>query len=178
MKREINLGDIVKVLKGQFADKIGTVVGMQVFNGDYADPYYEVEMQCEVPDMDKSRDTLIGPNNTIGGLNADELEVIYPTSLKQRLIPKDYLNQILALQEKNAILECECRRFTDWVINFTRDCRSAAVQFENEYLTLAAQRMVVNLRPKTAEEKEAEKKVLRDAVNEAFNKTIGKELKK
>ena len=178
MKREINLGDIVKVLKGQFADKIGTVVGMQVFNGDYADTYYEVEMQCEVPEMYKSRDTLNGQNNTIGGLNADELEVIYPTSLKQRSILRDYLNQILALQEKNAILECECRRFTDWVINFTRDCRSVALHFDNEYLTLAAQKMVVNLRPKTAEEKEAERKKFSDAVNDAFNKTIGTELKK
>lgn len=178
MKREINLGDIVKVLKGQFVDKIGTVVGMQVYDGDYADPYYEVEMQCEVPDKYKYRDTLISPNNTIGGLSADELEVTHPFFPKQRLIPKDYLNQILALQEKKAILECECRRFTDWVINFTRDCRSVALHFDNEYLTLAAQKMVVNLRPKTAEEKEAEKKVLRDAVNEAFNKTIGTELKK
>lgn len=175
MKREINLGDIVKVLKGRFVYKIGTVVGMQVLNGDYADPYYEVEMQCEVPDMYKSRDTLIGPNNTIGGLNADELEVIYPTSLKQRLIPKDYLNQILALQEKNAILECECRRFADYVLNCVHNGRAVTCQYENEYLSVAVREIAANLRPKTAEEKEAEKKVLQDAIDEAFNKTIGKE---
>lgn len=180
MKQEINLGDAVKVLDGVFKDKTGVVVGKIALGNDFDDPYYEVEMQCEVPDKYKCRKTLIGSNNVIGGVSAEELEVVCPRNSQQsqRLMPKVYINQLCALQAKLTTLECECLRFTDWVINFTRDCRSVAIHFDNEYLTLAAQKMVVNLRPKTAEEKEAEKKVSRDAVNEAFNKTIGKELKK
>ena len=179
-QQEINLGDAVKVLDGLFKDKTGVVVGKIAVGNDFDDPYYEVEMQCEVPDKYKCRKTLIGSNNVIAGVSAEELEVVCPRNSQQsqRLIPKDYINQLYALQEKLTTLECECLRFTEWVINFTRDCRSVAVHFDNEYLTLAAQKMVVNLRPKTAEEKEAEKRVLRDAANEAFNKAIGRDLKK
>lgn len=180
MKQEIKLGDTVKVLEGQFKYETGIVVGINTYDKDFDDPYYEVEMQCEVPDKYKCRKTLIGSNNVIGGVSAEELEVVCPRNSQQsqRLIPKDYLNQLLALQAKLTTLQCECKRFAYWVMNLTHDCRSVAIQFEDEYLDMAARKMAANLRSKTAEEKEAEKQVLRDAVNEAFNKTIGKELKK
>lgn len=87
---EIKLGDKVEVLHGVYKGKTGTIVGMMVLDQDYTDPYYEVEMGCEVPEKYKCRKTLIGSNNVIGGVSADELEVISPTSQKPRIIPKDY----------------------------------------------------------------------------------------
>ena len=88
------------------------------------------------------------------------------------------LTKVLALQEKYTTLQCECMRFADWVVNLTRDCHSVAIRFDDEYLDMAARQIAGNLRPKTAEEKEAERKKFSDAVNDAFNKTIGTELKK
>lgn len=88
------------------------------------------------------------------------------------------IQSLLELQGKYTTLQCECKRFADWVMNLTRDCRSVAIQFEDEYLDMAARQIAGNLRPKTAEEKEAERKKFSDAVNDAFNKTIGTELKK
>lgn len=88
------------------------------------------------------------------------------------------IQELLELQEKYTTLQCECMRFADWVLNMSHDRCAIAIKFDNEYLDMAAREMAANLRSKTAEEKEAEKKVLRDVVNEAFNKTIGKELKK
>lgn len=88
------------------------------------------------------------------------------------------IHELLELQEKYTTLQCECKRFADWVMNLTRDCHSVAIQFEDEHLDMAARQIAGNLRPKTAEEKEAERKKFSDAVNDAFNKTIGTELKK
>ena len=88
------------------------------------------------------------------------------------------MHELLELQEKYTTLQCECMRFTDWVMNLTRDCHSVAIHFDDEYIDLAARKIAENLRPKTAEEKEAERKKFSDAVNDAFNKTIGTELKK
>lgn len=88
------------------------------------------------------------------------------------------LTKVLALQEKYTTLQCECMRFADWVVNLTRDCHSVAIRFDDEYLDMAARQIAGNLRPKTAEEKEAERKKFSDTVNDAFNKTIGTELKK
>lgn len=179
MKQEIKLGDIVKVSKGKFAGKTGHIVGISAYDNDFTDPYYEVYMYCEVPEGYRCRKTLINANHVIGGLSADELEVLYSAkSQQQRLVPKDYLKQILDLQEKYTTLNCECLRFADWVLNLTRDCHSVAIHFDDEYIDLAARKIAENLRPKTAEEKEAERKMFSDAVNDAFNKTIGNELKK
>lgn len=75
--QEVKIGDVVKVLRGQFAGETGVVVGMIACFGDYTDPYYEVNMDCEVPDKYKCRkNTLAQPNNVIGGLSAYEFEVI------------------------------------------------------------------------------------------------------
>lgn len=157
----LKLGDIVKVSKGKFAGKTGHVVGISAYGNDFTDPYYEVYMYCEVPEEYRCRKTLINANqinanHVIGGLSTDELEVIYSAkSQQQRLVPKDYLRQILDLQEKYTTLNCECRRFTDWVLNYLRDCRAMAIQFDDEYLNLASREIYSHLRPKTAEEKEA-----------------------
>ena len=149
---ELKLGDIVKVSKGKFARKTGHVVGISAYGNDFTDPYYDVYMYCEVPEEYRCRKTLINANHVIGGLSADELEVIYSAeSQQQRLAPKDYLKQILDLQEKYTTLDCECRRFTDWVLNYLRDCRAMAIQFDNEYLNLASREIYSHLRPKTAE---------------------------
>lgn len=174
--QEVKLGDVVKVLVGQFAGETGIIVGISVCHNDYTDLYYEVDMNCEVPEKYKCRKTLITPNNVVGGVSAHEFKVLSPFNRqqKQRLIPKDYFNQILALQEKYVMLECECRRFTDWVINYARDTRAIAVESDNDSLNWAAREICLNLRPKTSEEKEAEKKALKDAVDRVFNNTIGR----
>lgn len=156
---ELKLGDTVKVLKGKFAGQTGHVVGISAYGNDFTDPYYEVQLYCVVPEEYKCRKPLIGNNNVIGGLSADELEVIYSAESQQpRLAPKDYLRQILDLQEKYTALNSECLRFADWVLNYSRDCRAMAIHFDNEYLNLASREIYSHLRPKTAEEKESEKK--------------------
>lgn len=88
------------------------------------------------------------------------------------------IQELLELQKKYTTLQCECMRFANWVLNLTRDCHSVAIHFDDEYIDLAARKIAENLRPKTAEEKEAERKKFSDAVNDVFNKTIGTELKK
>ena len=149
---ELKLGDIVKVLKGKFAGKTGHVVGISAYGNDFTDPYYDVYMYCEVPEEYRCRETLINANHVIGGLSADELEVIYSAeSQQQRLAPKDYLKQILDLQEKYTALNSECRRFADWVLNYSRDCRAMAILFDHECLNIACRAIYSHLRPKTAE---------------------------
>lgn len=74
--QEVKIGDVVKVLRGQFAGETGVIVGIIVCGRDYADPYYEVDMDCEVPDKYKCRKNTLAPNNVIGGLSAYEFEVI------------------------------------------------------------------------------------------------------
>lgn len=142
MKREINLGDIVKVSKGKFAGKTGPVVGVSAYGGDFADPFYEVALHCDVPDEYKYHKPLIGDNNVIGGLSADELEVLYSAkSQQQRLIPKDYLKQILDLQDKYTTLQCECKRFADYVLNLTHNRNTQALKFDDEYLNMAGNKL-------------------------------------
>ena len=149
---ELKLGDIVKVSKGKFAGKTGHVVGISTYDNDFTAPYYEVYMYCEVPEEYSCCKTLINANHVIGGLSADELEVIYSAeSQQQRLAPKDCLKQILDLQEKHTALNSECRRFADWVLNYSRDCRAMAIQFDHECLNLAGREIYSHLRPKIAE---------------------------
>ena len=81
--QEVRLGDVVTVLVGQFAGEKGVIVGISACHNDYSDPYYEVDMNCEVPEKYKCRKTLISPNNVIGGLSAHEFEVIGNCAPKQ-----------------------------------------------------------------------------------------------
>lgn len=135
--KEIKLGDTVKVLHGKFKDEIGVVVGVQMVGGGCGDFYYEVDMKCKVPEEYNYRKTLITPNNVIGGLNADDIEVVESALPKHRLIPKDYFNKCLELQEKLTTLKCECKRFADYVMNLSHDSDPIAIQFEDEYLRMA-----------------------------------------
>lgn len=81
--QEVKLGDVVKVLVGQFAGETGIIVGISACHNDYTDPYYEVDMNCEVPEKYKCRKTLMTPNNVIGGLSAHEFKVIGNHTPKQ-----------------------------------------------------------------------------------------------
>ncbi len=75
-KQEVALGDLVMILVGKFAGEKGVVKGISVCDNDFTDPYYEVDMACEVPDRYKCRKTLVKPNNVIGGLGASDFKVI------------------------------------------------------------------------------------------------------
>lgn len=81
--QEVRLGDVVTVLVGQFAGEKGVIVGISACHNDYSDPYYEVDMNCEVPEKYKCRKALISPDNVIGGLSAHEFEVIGNCAPKQ-----------------------------------------------------------------------------------------------
>ena len=81
--QEVKLGDVVTVCIGQFAGETGIIVGIFACHNDYTDPYYEVDMNCEVPEKYKCRKTLISPNNVIGGLSAHEFKVIGNCAPKQ-----------------------------------------------------------------------------------------------
>lgn len=81
--QEVKIGDVVKVLVGQFTGEKGVIVGISACHNDYSDPYYEVDMNCEVPEKYKCRKTLISPNNVIGGLSAHEFVVIGNCAPKQ-----------------------------------------------------------------------------------------------
>lgn len=76
MKQEIKLGDKVEVLHGAYKGKTGTIVGMMVLDQDYADPYYDVNMDCEVEERHKCRKTMITPSNIIGGVVASDIKLI------------------------------------------------------------------------------------------------------
>lgn len=80
--QEVKLGDVVKVLVGQFAGETGVIVSISACRNDYTDPYYEADMNCEVPDKYKCR-SFIFPNNVIGGLSATDFEVIGNRASKQ-----------------------------------------------------------------------------------------------
>lgn len=82
-EQEVKLGDVIKVLVGQFAGETGVIVSISACRNDYTDPYYEADMNCEVPDKYKCRKTLISPNNVIGGLSATDFEVIGNRAPKQ-----------------------------------------------------------------------------------------------
>lgn len=82
--QEVKIGDVVKVLVGQFAGETGIVIGIIACDkSDYTDPYYEIALNCEVPEKYKCRKTLMTPNNVIGGLSAHEFEVIGNRAPKQ-----------------------------------------------------------------------------------------------
>lgn len=82
--QEVKLGDVVKVLVGHFAGEKGVIVGMTACDkSDYADPYYEIEMECDVPEEFMVRKTLIGQSRVIGGVERRYLKVIGNRAPKQ-----------------------------------------------------------------------------------------------
>lgn len=75
--QEVKIGDVVKVLVGQFAGETGIVVGIIACDeSDYTDHYYDIALNCEVPEKYKCRKTLVTPNNVAGGFSAHDFEVI------------------------------------------------------------------------------------------------------
>lgn len=82
--QEVKLGDVVTVLVGHFAGEKGVIVGMIACDkSDYADPYYEIEMECDVPEEFRVRKTLIGQSRVIGGVERRYLKVIGSRAPKQ-----------------------------------------------------------------------------------------------
>lgn len=82
--QEVRLGDIVTVLVGHFAGEKGVIVGIIACEkSDYADPYYEIEMECDVPEEFRVRKTLIGRSRVIGGVEKRYLKVIGNRAPKQ-----------------------------------------------------------------------------------------------
>lgn len=51
------------------------------------------------------------------------------------------IKELLALQEKYTTLQCECKRFADWVLNMSHDRCAIAIKFDNEYLSIAGNTM-------------------------------------
>lgn len=82
--QEVRLGDVVTVLVGHFAGEKGVIVGMIACNvSDYTDPYYEIEMECDVPEEFRVRKTLIGQSRVIGGVEKRYLKVVGNHAPKQ-----------------------------------------------------------------------------------------------
>lgn len=82
--QEVKIGDVVTVLIGHFAGEKGVIVGMIACDkSDYADPYYEIEMECDVPEEFRVRKTLIGQSRVIGGVEKRYLKVIGNRAPKQ-----------------------------------------------------------------------------------------------
>lgn len=82
--QEVKIGDVVKVLVGQFAGETGIVVGIIACDkSDYTGPYYDIALNCEVPEKYKCRKTLVTPNNVAGGFSAHDFEVIGNRAPKQ-----------------------------------------------------------------------------------------------
>lgn len=95
MKQGIKLGDKVEVLHGAYRGKTGTIVGMTVLDQDYADPYYEVNMDCEVEERHKCHKTMITPSNIMGGVIASDIKLIshyggFKVGGKERICSKEW----------------------------------------------------------------------------------------
>lgn len=106
MKQEIKLGDKVEVLHGAYKGKTGTIVGMMVLDQDYADPYYEVDMDCEVEERHKCLNMMRTPSNRIGGIIASDIKLIshyggFKVGGKVRICSKasDLYGQVVTVKE-------------------------------------------------------------------------------
>lgn len=51
------------------------------------------------------------------------------------------IHELLKLQEKYTTLQCECKRFADYVLNLTYESNTIRLEFENKYLEMAAKRL-------------------------------------
>lgn len=51
------------------------------------------------------------------------------------------IHELLELQEKYTTLQCECKRFADYVLNLTYESNTIRLEFENKYLEMAAKRL-------------------------------------
>lgn len=75
--QEVKLGDVVKVLVGHFAGETGVIVGISACDKhDYSDPYYEIGLECEVPEKYLCRKSLVEANKVTGGWSRRDFKVI------------------------------------------------------------------------------------------------------
>lgn len=139
MKETINVGDRVKILSPLAENIIGRVVSMQHSVNAKEPPLYTVEIEdTSTPSQPME----------LYGLSTASLEIL-PSSKydSPRLINKEVLRELLALQEKYDDLNNECRRFMDWVVNYTQDTSSTAIEFDNDSLIWVSQIIRTKLRP-------------------------------
>lgn len=47
------------------------------------------------------------------------------------------IQNLLELQDKYTTLQCECKRFADYVMNLTHNRDTQAIRFDDEYLNMA-----------------------------------------
>lgn len=48
------------------------------------------------------------------------------------------MHELLELQEKYTMLQCECMRFADYVMNLTHNRDTQAIRFDDKYLDMAS----------------------------------------
>lgn len=122
--QEVRLGDVVTVLVGHFAGEKGVIVGMIACDkSDYADPYYEIEMECDVPEEFRVRKTLVGQSHVIGGVEKRHLKII------GNLAPKQQTNEI-KVGDKVRVREDAPRVYTRglWEVFEKRDSNVDSVE--------------------------------------------------
>lgn len=101
-------------------------------------------------------------------------EMIHAESNAENIGINFNVSELLALQAKYTELQCECKRFLDWILNMSKDCRAVSIMFDDDYLQFAAREICSKFRIKTAEEKDAEQTALRARVEEIGNNTLKK----
>lgn len=101
-------------------------------------------------------------------------EVMHVESNAENIGINFNVSELLALQAKYTELQCECKRFLDWILNMSKDCRAVSIIFDDDYLQFAAREICSKFRIKTAEEKDAEQRALRARVEEIGNNTLKK----
>lgn len=130
--QEVKIGDVVKVLVGQFAGETGIVVGIIACDkSDYTDPYYEIALNCEVPEKYKCRKTLITPNNVAGGFSAHDFEVIGNRAPKQP-------SSEIKVGDKVRVREDAPKMYARGRMYalITHDCKVEAVEDDNAVISL------------------------------------------
>lgn len=176
--QSVMMGDVVKILRGELAGENGVVVGIIALDkNDYTDPYFEVEMNCEVPDKYKCRKDTLNPRNIVGGLTACDFEVIGNRAPEKENIHKgktitipvktDFgedvgvalLDRALELQKKYTELEREIVRLFDFMNATSNGQHLFALKFSNDMLGTIANSICTDFRPLTEEEK---KQMFRD----------------
>lgn len=78
VSKGITIGDKVRVIRGRFSGETGIVVGVRASDKRCVDDlYYEVEMDCEIPDSCKCRKSFLDNHgNVAGGFDACDLELV------------------------------------------------------------------------------------------------------
>ncbi len=152
-KQKVALGDLVMILVGRFAGKNGVIKGISVCGNEFTDPYYEVDMACEVPDKYKCRKTLIQPNNVIGGLGASDFVVIANRATDDEPKPKfqvgDKVEIDNLLSAYDGIVGTIARILIGETVNY-------CVKIQNDIITVNEDSLSPYTEPTAEEEEEKE----------------------